>query len=62
MNNDLNKMIHVDRKELIELILDITIKDYELEDLHRNWLAFYRNPLKYKNFGMMIAEYLELKR
>lgn len=57
-----NKMIQVDRKELVELVLDMVITDHELELIHINWLAFYRNPLEYKNFGMGIAEWLVMKR
>ena len=60
MSNN-NKIIQVNRKELIELILDRPITDRELEDLHKNWRAFYHDPLGLKEFGQNIADYLIMK-
>lgn len=47
------------KRDLIEIVLGQDITRKQLENLKRDWKAFYNNPLRYKNLKSMIIDYLD---
>lgn len=59
---EITNQVTINRKDLIELVLDMEITSKELIDLKTEWKAFYENPLEFRNCKQIIADYIICNR
>jgi len=49
------------KQAMLENVLDMFLTSKQIEAIEDGWNAFYREPLKYKNYANMVKSSLESK-